>query len=72
MRGVILPIPQYVFVAWCLVKDRDNLMIWKNSSNSAADKTKSYEVCKIAQKAFGVSVEGNFTLYFIQTMDNTL
>jgi hypothetical protein len=24
MRGVIPPFPQYVFVAWCLVKHRDN------------------------------------------------
>jgi hypothetical protein len=23
MRGVILPLPQYVFMAWCLVKHRD-------------------------------------------------
>jgi hypothetical protein len=24
MRGAILPLPQYVFMAWCLVKHRDN------------------------------------------------
>jgi hypothetical protein len=24
MRGAILPFPQYVFLAWCLVKHRDN------------------------------------------------
>jgi len=24
MRGAILPLPQYVFIAWCLVKHRDN------------------------------------------------
>jgi hypothetical protein len=24
MRGAILPLPQYVFLAWCLVKQRDN------------------------------------------------
>jgi hypothetical protein len=24
MRGAILPLPQYVFTAWCLVKHRDN------------------------------------------------
>jgi hypothetical protein len=24
MRGAILPLPQYAFVAWCLVKHRDN------------------------------------------------
>jgi hypothetical protein len=23
MRGAILPLPQYVFMAWCLVKHRD-------------------------------------------------
>jgi hypothetical protein len=30
MRGDILPLPQYVFIAWCLVKHRDNLDIIKN------------------------------------------
>jgi hypothetical protein len=24
MRGAIPPLPQYVFMAWCLVKHRDN------------------------------------------------
>jgi hypothetical protein len=24
MRGAILPLPQYAFIAWCLVKHRDN------------------------------------------------
>jgi hypothetical protein len=24
MRGAILPLPQYAFMAWCLVKHRDN------------------------------------------------
>jgi hypothetical protein len=24
MRGAIHPLPQYVFMAWCLVKHRDN------------------------------------------------
>jgi hypothetical protein len=24
MRGAILPLPQYAFTAWCLVKHRDN------------------------------------------------
>jgi hypothetical protein len=26
MRGAILPLPQYVFMAWCLVKHRDNFI----------------------------------------------
>jgi len=25
MRGAMPPLPQYVFMAWCLVKHRDNL-----------------------------------------------
>jgi len=25
MRGTILPLPQHVFKAWCLIKHRDNL-----------------------------------------------
>jgi hypothetical protein len=25
MRGAIPPLPQYVFMAWCLVKHRDNI-----------------------------------------------
>jgi len=24
MRGAISPVPQYVFMTWCLVKHRDN------------------------------------------------
>jgi len=24
MRGAVTPLPQYVFLAWCLVKQRDN------------------------------------------------
>jgi hypothetical protein len=24
MRGAVHPLPQYVFIAWCLVKPRDN------------------------------------------------
>jgi hypothetical protein len=26
MRGTIPPLPQYVFMAWCLVKQRDNFI----------------------------------------------
>jgi hypothetical protein len=29
MRGAILPLPQYVFMAWCLVKERNfTLFLW--------------------------------------------
>jgi hypothetical protein len=28
MRRVILPLPQYVFMAWCLVKQRDNFTFY--------------------------------------------
>jgi hypothetical protein len=28
MRGAILPLPQYVFMAWCLVKHRDNFTLY--------------------------------------------
>jgi len=27
MRGAIPPLPQYVFMAWCLVKHRDNFTL---------------------------------------------
>jgi hypothetical protein len=33
MRGAITPLPQYVFMAWCLVKHRDNFiftLLWKD------------------------------------------
>jgi hypothetical protein len=30
MRGVIPPLPQYAFMAWCLVKHRDNFVIIGN------------------------------------------
>jgi len=28
MRGATLPVPQYVFVAWCLVKHRDSFTFY--------------------------------------------
>jgi hypothetical protein len=28
MRGAIPPLPQYVFMAWCLVKHRDNFTFY--------------------------------------------
>jgi hypothetical protein len=28
MRGTISPFPQYVFMAWCLVKHRDNFTFY--------------------------------------------
>jgi len=28
MRGAILPLPQYVFMAWCLVKHRNNFTFY--------------------------------------------
>jgi hypothetical protein len=27
MLGAIPPLPQYVFIAWCLVKHRDNFTV---------------------------------------------
>jgi hypothetical protein len=40
MRGAIPPLPQYVFMAWCLVKHRDNFtfyfIISKQYSNNVA------------------------------------
>jgi hypothetical protein len=30
MRGAIPPLPQYVFMAWCLVKHRDNFTFLKS------------------------------------------
>jgi hypothetical protein len=27
MRGAMPPLPQYVFMAWCLVKHRDNFYL---------------------------------------------
>jgi len=32
MRGVISPLPQYVFMAWCLVKHRGNFTIYGHHS----------------------------------------
>jgi hypothetical protein len=31
MRGAILPLPQYVFMAWCVVKDRNNITFYPNN-----------------------------------------
>jgi hypothetical protein len=33
-RGAKLSLPQYVFMAWCLIKHRDNLHIAPDSSTS--------------------------------------
>jgi hypothetical protein len=30
MRGAIHPLPQYAFMAWCLVKHRDNFAFYLN------------------------------------------
>jgi hypothetical protein len=30
MHGIIPPLPQYVFMAWCLVKNRDNFTLQKD------------------------------------------
>jgi len=38
MCGAISPFPQYLFMAWCLVKHRDNFSftftLWSNNMNS--------------------------------------
>jgi hypothetical protein len=28
MRGAVPPLPQYVFMAWCLVQHRDFTFVW--------------------------------------------
>jgi hypothetical protein len=37
MRGALNPLPQYAFMAWCLVKHRDNVTFY------------IYVICPIAQ-----------------------
>jgi hypothetical protein len=41
MRGAIPPLPQYVFIAWCLVKHRDNFtfifLIFEDSAGNFTD-----------------------------------
>jgi hypothetical protein len=32
MRGAVPPLPQYVFMAWCLAKHRDNFNFYRSSS----------------------------------------
>jgi hypothetical protein len=51
MRGAIPPLPQYAFMAWCLVKHRDR--------NQQQMNFEANEVCKIAKNAFGKSVYSN-------------
>jgi hypothetical protein len=36
MRGAIPPLPQYVFMAWCLVKHRDNFTFTLNKKSGYA------------------------------------
>jgi hypothetical protein len=33
MSGVILPLPQYAFMAWCSVKGQEQLYLYLNSTN---------------------------------------
>jgi hypothetical protein len=40
MRGAIPPFPQYVFIAWCLVKHRDNFTFTLLIFNSKIKKAK--------------------------------
>jgi hypothetical protein len=47
MRGAIPPLPQYVFMAWCLVKHRDNFNLMELTTGSNAllllpNKVRSY------------------------------
>jgi hypothetical protein len=42
MRGIITSLPQYVFMAWCLVKHRDNFMFYLYFSHWVA--TESYDI----------------------------
>jgi hypothetical protein len=35
MRGTIPPLPQYVFMAWCLVKHRDKFTFYLYISSSS-------------------------------------
>jgi hypothetical protein len=34
MRGAITPLPQYAFMAWCLVKHRDNFTFYFTESHT--------------------------------------
>jgi hypothetical protein len=48
MRGAIPPLPQYVFMAWCLVKHRDNftLPLWSPVSFFSYHNKKKPSECK--------------------------
>jgi hypothetical protein len=36
MRGAIHPLPQYIFMAWCLVKHRDNFTLLRRQFESSS------------------------------------
>jgi len=56
MRGVIHPFSQYVFIAWCLVKHRDNFTFSiTDISHGARQYFPSYFIkCSPHQKVFQI------------------
>jgi hypothetical protein len=58
MRGAIPPLPQYVFMAWCLVKHRDNFTFHLNVITTAQppDMARGYE--RIGQLTRGAPAWG--------------
>jgi hypothetical protein len=43
MRGAILALPQYAFMAWCLVKHRDKFLLLPSTTELMASHTVSAE-----------------------------
>jgi hypothetical protein len=44
MRGAIPPLPQYAFVAWCLVKHMDNLLTYYLLCNTHEEMRNAYQI----------------------------
>jgi hypothetical protein len=51
MHGAIPPLPQYVFMAWCLVEHRDNFRIFSIINNNYNDYTEIKNKCSCNENA---------------------
>jgi hypothetical protein len=54
MRGAIPPLPEYVFMAWCIVKHRDNftfyLYLLEGEENHETDRVSVTRVLKLSSR----------------------
>jgi hypothetical protein len=62
MSGIIYPLPQCAFMAWCLVKHRDNFMFLENSRYSPVGIATGYVLEDRVIRVRFPAGAGNFSL----------